>query len=325
MSKFLSVVLAIALIVMCIFWYQSCSNGGKLTVLKAEKSELETNLNSDITQAKQDLAASEKARDALMKEKAALQEKADEFAKTNTGLSAEVKKSIEEMNWWFKQAEKLKGLLVAAEKAQQDLGDQMAILDGEKGKLQGEYDGLFAEKAALGEELADTKDLAEALVIADAEEARKAEQAIAALEERIRQAKQKIKLLEIELTGLKSRVLSVQEKAAKQKAAADSFKIYVVLTAVSPNLDLKSEIRALTAEILPKMYSVSDDELYKLVEPIMDKMPTQDSVKSVPLLHASWKRWKEARVLYSQLQRSESKSFSSKLDEAFANKAVVVR
>lgn len=214
----------------------------------------------------------------------------DKFTKEIAALEKVANKSKADRTWWSNKAESFKELLAEAKKARKTLGNKVGTLEDEKDNLQGKYDGLLKE-------LKDLKEIAGA-AIEDAKEAEKAKKAIATLEKRINEANEKIRQLEAkiatsesEIASLKNRVLSVSEKVAKKKSVADSFRVYVVLTAVNPDLNLNEEIRALTAKILPQMYSINDNELYKMAEPIMAKMPTQDSVRSVVLLHAAWKRW----------------------------------
>jgi len=298
MRNVLTIALAIALLVACIFLYQSCGDSNKIatlttseTALKADKATLTgkvKTLEGDLTKANGELTT--------------WQEKNAELI---TGFDEELAKIIkvakdakDRMTWWFNQAEKVKKELEAEQKVAKD---KFKALAKERDGLKG------AKEKALSEKEATVKELAGVIAKADAQEAEEVKKAVALLEERIKGFTEKVRQLEAkiaerdaEIEGLKSRVLSTGEKAEKKKAAADSFRVYITSTAVNPDTSLKAEIRALAAEILPKMFSISDDELYKIAEPIMERMPQQDEVRSVRLLHAAWARWKEARRLYSR-------------------------
>ncbi len=288
MSKALSVVLAIALILLCIFWYQGCGKSDKIATLTESEGTLKTKNNTlservKILQRKlcpvnSELTAAQGKNTELTTTLTELQRKADETQKGNV--------------WWCAEAGRLKELLEISQAEQKGVGGKIKALEGERDKVQREKEKALAGKADADRLLVDLRGKSEA-------DRKKTEQdrekAIVVIEE-------KLKAANIEIVRLKNRVLSIEEKTKKKKVAADNFKVYVVFTAINPALHLKKEIRILAAELLPKMFGRTDDELYEIVAPVMAKMPQQDDVSTVLLLHKAWAEWKEAKRLYSRLR-----------------------
>jgi len=299
MSKVLSVVLAVILVLLCLFWYQSCDKDGKITVLT--KSEVDLKAENNAFSGR--IMALQGDLDAANKALTAAQGKNAELTTALTELQAKADKSQKGNVWWCAEAGRLKKLLEAAKDEQEGIGGKIRALEGEKEKLETEKADALAEKANSDRLLTDLRGKSEAdrNRVKDA-----ATEVVAAVEKKLKAANTEIanlgrKLADFgrEITRLKNRVLSAEKKAEKKaekrKAAADNFKIYVVFTAVNPALHLKGEIRALAAELLPKIFGRTDNELYEIATPVMAQMPTQDDVSTVPLLHKAWAEWKDLR------------------------------
>lgn len=281
------VVLIIGLCVLGFYSYEQRATPKGTAALTAERDNLSAERNGLAEKAKTLTQSMEKLNESFVQAKRAHAEAKEK----NIALQTE----LDDHQKWFQLWKVAKSKLEKAEKNNSALGDlnrtlekKVKVLEGEKDKLQKKYsDLLIASKATLGEKLAALKAKTE-------KEAAEAEKKKLSLKAEIKKQGGKIRELERKLASSKPSSLEAilaKTNGEKLKSAANSFRVWVTLTAVSIEDNLIDDIRDPAAFLMVAMQSRSDEEFFAVAQPIMAKMPKQDDIDCVSKLHSAWTQW----------------------------------
>lgn len=302
MKKVLIAAAVFIVLGLLIFFFGRCDRGDEtaMAALQTANSDLSARnvtlagqvdcLNSSFTEVKKKLDKAKREASAAQKENATL------------------KAELADHEKWYRKWKVANDALTKVENRNKALGEEIKALQAAKDEFQREKERALEENIALDNDLAALRGKA-MIALQKAEEGKHT--AVARVTAELKSANFKISGLEKQIAvlqrenaSLKTGVLSAGERAAKIRTTADSFRACVVLTANCPNhdLDLDKVIRDKCAELLPKTYSLNDEELFREAEPVMKDMPQQDGISSVLKLHTAWRRWKEIKTRYNRIK-----------------------